>query len=215
MSFEDLTSEIKNCKKCLLHQTRTNAVPGEGSPKADVLFIGEGPGEQEDKQGRPFVGRAGKFLDELIKSIGVKREDVFIANVVKCRPPGNRDPFPDEIKACSPYLEKQIKLIKPKLIVTLGRHSMERFVPGKKISQDHGKPFRVNGQVYFPSYHPAAALYRGNLREELEADFKKIPKILEKIDELPIPPVEEKIKKIKRIPEPLIKEKSKQATLKI
>jgi len=156
-------------------------VPGEGSSKAEIMFIGEGPGQKEDELGRPFVGQAGKLLDKLIESIGLKREDVYIANVVKCRPPGNRDPLPEEVEACRDWLDKQVEIIKPKLIVLLGRHSMTRFLPNLKISADHGKPKRRFGQVYFPVYHPAAALYRNGLLEDLKKDFKKIPKILEMI----------------------------------
>lgn len=188
VDIEKLTDEIKNCQKCRLCRGRTNAVPGDGSYKAEILFIGEGPGREEDLQGKPFVGAAGKLLTELIESIGMKREEVFIANVVKCRPPENRDPLPEEIKACYPYLEAQIKLIKPKLIVTLGRHSMGRFLPGLKISDVHGQPKRANGlwqerQVYLPLYHPAVALYDPKKKEVLFDDFKKIPLILAKIND--------------------------------
>jgi len=150
------------------------------------LFIGEGPGKDEDLQGEPFVGASGKLLTKLIESIGLKREDVFIANVVKCRPPNNRDPFPEEIDACYPYLSRQIKLLKPALIVMLGRHSMGRFLPGTKISEIHGKPMIYKGawqkrQVYLPLYHPAFALYDPKNKEVLFEDFKKIPLILKKI----------------------------------
>ncbi|MFH1508649.1 MAG: uracil-DNA glycosylase [bacterium] len=187
--IEDIAAEVNKCTKCPLHEGRTNAVPGEGSPKAEILFIGEGPGQKEDELGRPFVGAAGKFLDQLIESIGLKRKDVFIANVVKCRPPGNRDPLPEEAMTCYPYLEAQVKAIKPKLIVTLGRHSMERFLPGFKISQVCGKPKRRNipglgTYVFYPVFHPAAALHNGSFREPLIKDFKRIPAVLKKIDEL-------------------------------
>lgn len=182
-----LKEKAEACPSCLLCSTRSNLVFGEGSPEAEIIFIGEAPGEKEDKQGRPFVGAAGKLLDEMIASVALMRKDVYIANVLKCRPPGNRDPLPDEVKACWPYLEKQVLTIKPKLIVLLGRHSLERFIPGQKISEVHGKPLRRNfpglgSQVFFPVYHPAAALYQGSLRQTLFADFKKIPKILEMID---------------------------------
>lgn len=192
--MNDLTSiaqRISNCQKCVLAIKRTNTVPGDGNPGAEIIFIGEGPGEQEDLQGKPFVGQAGKFLEEMLKLIGLKREDVFIGNLVKCRPPENRDPFPDEVETCvDNYLNDQIKAIQPKLIVTLGRHAMERFIPGKKISQIHGQPKRMvnqktgEKQTYLPLYHPAAALYHGSLRDTLIKDFKKIPKILEKIGQL-------------------------------
>ena len=152
---------------------------GEGSSKAEIMFIGEGPGKKEDEQGRPFIGAAGKLLDKLLAFINLKREDIYIANVVKCRPPGNRDPLPEEVEACRPWLDQQIKIIGPKLIVLLGRHSMDRFLPNQKISFDHGKPKRKNKQVYYPIYHPAATLYGNGLFEDLQKDFKKIPKILE------------------------------------
>ncbi len=149
------------------------------------MFIGEGPGKNEDLQGRPFVGAAGKLLDELIVSIGLKREDVFITNVLKARPPGNRDPKPDEIDHSWPWLRDQIANIKPKVLVLLGRHAMEWFLPDLRISADHGRAKRFRGQVYLPVYHPAAALYTGSLRQTLFDDFKQIPKLLEKIKELP------------------------------
>lgn len=181
MAIKDLNNQILNCEKCLLSKGRTNVVPGEGNPNAEIMFIGEGPGQKEDELGRPFVGQAGKLLDKLIESIELKREDVFIANVVKCRPPENRDPLPEEIESCRPWLDKQIETIKPKLIVLLGRHAMGRFLPNPRISVDHGRPKRKQGQVYFPVYHPAAALYRRELLKDLERDFKKIPKVLELI----------------------------------
>ena len=160
-------------------------VPGEGDPKADVMFIGEAPGKHEDLQGRPFVGAAGKLLDELIASIGLRRDDVFIGNVLKGRPPGNRDPKPDEIDHSWPWLRDQIANIQPKLIVLLGRHAMDWFLPDLKISQDHGRAKRFRGQAYLPVYHPAAALYTGSLRQTLFDDFKQIPQLLKKIDTLP------------------------------
>lgn len=181
MTLDEIAKEIAACTKCGLHSGRTHTVPGEGSPHAAVMFIGEGPGEKEDLQGRPFVGAAGKYLEELLGMIGWKREDVFIANVVKCRPPKNRDPLPEEVEVCTTsYLFKQIEAIKPLVIVTLGRHSMNRFIPNRIISQDHGKPVRVKSQVYYPIYHPAAALYRGALRADIEADFRKLPQVVEK-----------------------------------
>lgn len=150
------------------------------------MFIGEGPGKKEDELGRPFVGAAGKFLDEMLEAIKLKREDVYIANVVKCRPPANRDPLPEESEACWPWLEKQIEIINPKLVVTLGRHSMERFLPNQKISKIHGKAMRRNisglgSRVFYALYHPAAALYNGSMRAVLIQDFKKIPKVLEAV----------------------------------
>ena len=193
--LEELNKKILACSKCVLRGTCTQVVPGEGNPKAKIMFIGEGPGKKEDELGRPFVGAAGKFLDEMLGTINLKREEVFIANVVKCRPPENRDPLPEEAAACWPWLLEQIKTIQPKLIVTLGRHSMERFLPNQKISQIHGtlviktipeigkQNLPTGRQVFFPLYHPAAALYNGSMRETLIQDFKKIPKVLEKIKE--------------------------------
>ena len=140
MSLEKLNNQILKCEKCALCKTRRNVVSGEGSSKAEIMFIGEGPGKKEDEQGRPFIGAAGKLLDKLLVFIDLKREDIYIANVVKCRPPGNRDPLPEEVEACRPWLDQQIKIIGPKLIVLLGRHSMDRFLPNQKISFDHGKP---------------------------------------------------------------------------
>ncbi len=188
MTLKDLYKRVAICEKCPLHKGRTHSVPGEGSEDAEIVFIGEGPGRDEDLQGRPFVGAAGKFLTTMLESIGLKREDVYIANVVKCRPPNNRDPEQKEIDACWGYLEEQIKIIKPKIVVTLGRHSMNRFMPGLKISQVHGQPKRASGiwqerQVFLPLYHPAAALYDPRQRDVHMEDFKKIPLILKKIKE--------------------------------
>lgn len=170
-------------KELPLKAVATQAVPGEGNPEAEILLVGEGPGKDEDEQGRPFVGAAGKFLTELIGSIGLKREDVFIANMVKHRPPGNRDPLPDELAAYAPWLDEQVRIIKPKLIVTLGRYSMAHFLGETlSISKIHGQAKRnAKGQVIMPMYHPAAALYRGDLRPVLLADFKRIPKVLKLI----------------------------------
>lgn len=166
-----------------LKEVAKNDVPGEGNPDADILFIGEGPGQAEDEQGRPFVGAAGKLLTELIESIGLTREDVFIANLVKHRPPNNRDPMPDELAAYTPWLDEQVKIIEPKLIVTLGRYSMAYYLgENLSISKVHGQPKRnKKGQVVIPMYHPAAALYRGDLRPTLKADFARILKVLELI----------------------------------
>ncbi len=182
-----LVGQIKNCKKCKLHKERNNAVPGFGSYDADVLFIGEGPGKNEDLQGKPFVGAAGRVLDEMLNSIGWSRDDVFITNVVKCRPPNNRDPLTEEVQTCWPYLEEQIRHIKPKLIVTLGRHSMARFLKGLKISDVHGKAKRGKGiwqekQVFLPLYHPAATLYDPRKKETMLKDFSQIPLLLKKIN---------------------------------
>lgn len=180
--LEKIAQEVTACQKCQLCKTRTNTVPGKGNPRAAIMFVGEGPGRNEDLRGEPFVGAAGKVLDGLLGGIGLDRDDVFIANVVKCRPPMNRDPLPEEVAACSDYLKRQVEVIRPKLIVLLGRHAMERFLPGLKISIDHGNPKRRGGQVYFPIYHPAAAIYQRSLMESLERDFQKIPKIISTID---------------------------------
>lgn len=153
----------------------------DGNPDAEIIFIGEAPGAREDEQGIPFVGAAGKFLAEMLESIGMARQDIYITNIVKYRPPANRDPEPEEIQAFMPYLERQIEIIKPKLVVFLGRHAMNVFLPGLVISQVHGEPKRKDGQVYLPLFHPAAALYNGGMRQTLMNDFAKIPKILEKI----------------------------------
>lgn len=168
-------------------ETATQPVPGEGNPDAEIMLIGEAPGKNEDLQGRPFVGTAGKLLDELIVSIGLKRDDVFIGNVLKHRPPGNRDPRPDEVAHEWPWLKAQVEVVQPKLIVLLGRHAMDRFLPDLKISVDHGRGKRYRGQVYYPVYHPAAALYTGSLKETLFDDFAGIPPLLQKIEGNPQP----------------------------
>jgi DNA polymerase len=173
-----VAKRIAACRDCSLCKGRTNAVPGEGNADADIMFIGEGPGFYEDQQGRPFVGASGKFLDELIGSIGYDRRKVFITNIVKCRPPQNRDPQPDEIEACDKYLQEQIDIIDPKVIVTLGRHSMQRYFPGEAISRVHGQPRRKDNRIVVPMYHPAAALHQGSLRKVIEADFAKLPDFL-------------------------------------
>ena len=184
--LEKLNQKMLACFRCALRKTCSQVVPGEGSAEAEIMFIGEGPGRDEDIQGRPFVGAAGKFLNEMLTNINLRRENVYIANVVKCRPPQNRDPLPEEIETCWSWLLEQIRTIQPKLIVTLGRHSMGRFLPGMKISEIHGKAMRrempeIGKQVFCTLYHPAAALYNGSMRDVLINDFKKIPKILKKI----------------------------------
>jgi DNA polymerase len=180
----DLYKEVEGCQECILSQGRTHAVPGEGPEDADIMFIGEGPGFHEDRQGRPFVGAAGNYLEELLEKINLKREEVYITNVVKCRPPGNRDPQPAEIDACRPYLDQQIVLIRPRLIVTLGRFSMQRYFPGASISRIHGQPKRVGNVIYYPMFHPAAALHQPRWRSLLEEDILKIPDLLAKLDEI-------------------------------
>jgi len=164
-----------------LRQGATQLVFADGSPEAEIVFIGEAPGKNEDQQGKPFVGAAGKFLDEMLEMIGLKRDNVYITNIVKYRPPNNRDPFPEEKTAFLPYLVAQLEAINPKLIVTLGRHSMDVLLPGLKISQVHGKSMRVKDHVYLPLFHPAAALYNGGMRQTLIDDFALIPLILQKI----------------------------------
>ena len=178
--FDELVQQVNNCTLCTLSQKRSKAVPGEGSRTANIMFVGEGPGYHEDQQGRPFVGRAGKLLEELLASIGLKREQVYITNMIKCRPPNNRDPLPSEITACKPYLDKQIEMIGPKVIVTLGRYSFSKFFPGETIGKARGKPRRWNGRTVYPIYHPAAALRNSNLRSALEKDFSKLPALLDK-----------------------------------
>ncbi len=176
--LEALAAEIARCTRCLLHRGRTKAVPGEGPEDAEIMFVGEAPGFHEDQQGRPFVGAAGRFLEELLDSIGLTREDVFIANVIKCRPPGNRDPLPEEIEACKPFLDRQIELIRPQLVVTLGRFSMARVFPKARISRIHGQPRKISGVVYYPMYHPAAALHQPSLRRAVEEDMLRIPELI-------------------------------------
>lgn len=180
-SLEQIAAEVAACTRCPLHQGRTRAVPGEGPADAEIMFIGEGPGFHEDQSGRPFVGAAGNFLVELLQSIGLHREDVFICNVVKCRPPGNRDPQQNEIDACKEYLDRQIDLIRPKVIVTLGRYSMARWFPEARISRIHGQARRVGDRLIVPFYHPAAALHQPSLKQDLIDDFHKLPKYIEQV----------------------------------
>ncbi len=177
-ALSDLNREIANCRQCELARQRTRAVPGEGAEDAAIAFVGEAPGWHEDQQGRPFVGPAGQVLDELLASIGLKRSQVYICNVLKCRPPGNRDPLPAEAAACRQWLDRQLQLLQPRMIVTLGRHSLARFFPGETISRMHGKARREGGLVYYAMYHPAAALHQQKLRETLRADMLKIPALL-------------------------------------
>jgi len=174
----ELNQEIGRCRDCELAETRNTVVPGEGAEGAEIMFIGEAPGFYEDQQGRPFVGSAGKFLDELLASIGLDRTRVYICNVIKCRPPGNRDPLPQEIEACRKWLDRQIELISPKVVVTLGRHSMARFFRGASIGKIHGTSREVDGQLCFAMYHPAAALHQQSLRRTIEADMQKLPAII-------------------------------------
>src|SRR6266550_8245302 len=182
--LKEVAAEVSTCARCDLCKGRTRAVPGEGNPQAKILFIGEGPGFHEDKQGRPFVGPSGQLLQELLKSINLKREDVFITNVVKCRPPDNRDPLPSEIDACNDYLDRQIAAIQPLVIVTLGRHSMAKFFSGEKISAIHGRARKKDGYICIPMFHPAAALRTESYKVMLREDFKKIPLVLAEAERL-------------------------------
>jgi uracil-DNA glycosylase family 4 len=189
IELEQLYRRVANCTDCGLCNTRTQAVPGEGPVDAEVMFVGEGPGFHEDQQARPFVGPAGRLLEDLLSTAGLRRSDVYITNVVKCRPPNNRDPLPTEIDACRAYLEQQIGFIKPKLIVTLGRYSLAWFFPRDSISKVHGHLRRQNGTYFLHMYHPAAALHAGNLRKTIEDDFGKIPQALAKIGQAEQPAV--------------------------
>lgn len=172
--LQDIAEKVAGCKLCQLNFSRKKAVPGEGPANAEIMLIGEGPGFYENEQGRPFVGAAGNYLNELLEKAGVKRKDVFITNVVKCRPPGNRDPLPEELLACSIYLDAQIEAINPLVIVTLGRYSMGKFLPNVKISEVHGQPAWVRGRLIVPMYHPAAALHQPSLKTTLERDFSRL-----------------------------------------
>jgi len=183
-ALSELYQEIALCKQCEIARYRTKVVPGEGAEDADIMFIGEAPGWHEDQQGRPFVGPAGMYLDQLLTSISLKREQVYIANVIKCRPQENRDPLPSEINNCRKWLERQIELIHPRMIVTLGRYSMAMFFPGKSISKIHGTAQKQDDVIYFAMYHPAAALHQQSLRQAIEADMLKIPSLLAQVDNI-------------------------------
>lgn len=183
-ALEAIAAEVRACRNCRLHETRTLAVPGEGDPETEVVLVGEGPGFNEDRSGRPFVGRAGDLLVKLLGSIGWRRDEVFITNIVKCRPPENRDPYPDEVAACAPYLRRQLEVLDPALVVTLGRHSMARFMPGARISQSHGTVRPVDPETgardatVFAMYHPAAALRTPAIEQESYTDVAGIPAAL-------------------------------------
>ncbi len=181
--MQRIIDEISKCEKCELHKTRKKPVPGEGSITSRIMLIGEAPGRNEDEQGKPFVGQAGKFLNQLLKEAGIRREEVYITNIIKCRPPNNRDPTEKEIKSCSPYLDKQLNIIKPKAIITLGNYAtkyiLRKFkLKEESISKIHGKKYKINNLIFntkiMPSYHPAAALYNPNLKQTIIDDFKKI-----------------------------------------
>ena len=174
-----IAKEVSSCQKCALYRSRKLSVPGEGPVNSEIMFIGEGPGFHENEQGRPFVGAAGTFLNELLAEAGLKRSEVWIGNVVKCRPPGNRDPLPEELAACNGYLERQMTVINPKIIITLGRYSMGKFMPGVKISQVHGQMRRVDGRFVIAMFHPAAALHQVALKPAILKDFSQLPNMLE------------------------------------
>lgn len=178
--LKEIAEQTGTCTRCKLHFSRKNAVPGAGDPNTSIMFIGEGPGFHENEQGLPFVGAAGRFLDELLDQAGLSREKVFITNVVKCRPPGNRDPHTEELEACKPYLERQIAAINPDVIVTLGRISMSYFISNGKISSIHGKHYWSNGRMVVPMYHPAAALHQPSLCSVVKEDFAKLPGLITK-----------------------------------
>jgi len=180
-TLSKLYEEITLCQLCEIAKYRTKTVPGEGAEDAEIMFIGEAPGWHEDQQGRPFVGPAGQYLDQLLALIGLKRQQVYIANVIKCRPMENRDPLPSEILNCRKWLERQIEVIQPKMIVTLGRYSMAMFFPGKSISKIHGTAQKRDDVVYYAMYHPAAALHQQSLRQAIEADMLKIPTLLAEV----------------------------------
>ncbi len=178
-TLAQVANEVAACEKCALYHSRKHAVPGEGPADAEIMFIGEGPGFYENEQGRPFVGAAGKFLDDLLAQAGLKRQQVWITNVVKCRPPGNRDPLPGEVETCNQYLERQIAAINPSIIITLGRYSMGKFMPGAKISAVHGQMRKVGDRYVVAMFHPAAALHQASLKPVILADFAKLPQLLE------------------------------------
>ncbi len=181
--LDAIAAEVRDCTRCALHRTRTHGVPGTGPATARLMAVGEAPGENEDRQGRPFVGAAGSLLTELLEGIGLSRDDLFITNVLKSRPPQNRDPLPEEVLACAPYLDRQIALIRPLVILLLGRHALARLVPGAPtISRCHGQPIRADDRVYLPVYHPAAALYNGGLLGALREDFGRLRGLLSELE---------------------------------
>jgi DNA polymerase len=178
-----LHQEVRVCELCALHRTRTKAVPGDGDPEAKIMIVGEAPGQNEDKQGLPFVGAAGQLLNQLLAGIGIERKDVYITNIIKCRPPGNRDPLPDEVSSCSAYLDRQVQLIRPAVILLLGRHAVQRLLPGSSgISRIHGQLIQRGDRAYVPLYHPAAALYNNFLVDTLNQDFRKVQGYIAEIE---------------------------------
>jgi DNA polymerase len=212
--LKEISNQVAFCEKCKLHLSRKHSVPGEGPHDAEILFIGEGPGFYENEQGRPFVGQAGKFLDELLVTAGFTRSSVFITNVVKCRPPENRDPELDELTACSVYLDKQIETINPHVIVTLGRISMAKFLPNVRISLIHGQPSWVNDQLVVPMYHPAAALHQPSLKSTIITDFSNLPKAIEQAKRFkPHTEANDKIEKIEDQTHSIIEPPAEQLSL--
>jgi len=183
-ALAEIAAEVNRCTACELHKGRTRAVPGEGPLNAEIMFIGEAPGRNEDQQGRPFVGEAGRLLEELLAEIGLTRDDAWISNIVKCRPPQNRDPRPEEIAACAGYLERQLALLQPKVVATLGRYSMEKFFPGAKITRVHGQARRDGNRVLIPLFHPAYILRNMAAMPDAIRDMQKIPRLLERLDEV-------------------------------
>ncbi|MCY3542575.1 MAG: uracil-DNA glycosylase [Chloroflexi bacterium] len=183
--YDDIVRQIAGCTRCALSERRTRTVPGDGSPSADIMFIGEAPGYNEDQQGLPFVGAAGNVLTDLLAGIGLSRSDVYITNMVKCRPDNNRDPLAAELDACSAYLDAQIELIDPKVIVTLGRFSFGKFFPGRSISRERGKPRSWRGRMIYPMYHPAATLHNSRLRPALQNDFRNLLPLVEEVIAMP------------------------------
>ncbi len=186
--LREIAAEVERCQKCILYRHALRGVPGEGDPDAKIMFIGEAPGWHENQQGRPFVGPAGQFLEELLRSVGLRRDQVYIANVIKHRPPDNRDPLPEEIAACNDYLDRQIEVIDPKVIVTLGRFSLAKFFPGERIGRVHGTARRHGQRLIFACYHPAAALHQSSLRRTIEEDFRRLPAVLAEAERLTAPP---------------------------
>lgn len=183
--LRQVAREVSSCTRCDLQYSRKNAVPGEGPASAAIMLIGEGPGFHENELGRPFVGPAGRYLEELLEKVGMKREEVFIGNVVKCRPPGNRDPLESELEACKDFLDRQIQAINPKVIVTLGRFSLGKFIPNAKISDIHGQAMQVRGRLVIPMYHPAAALHQPSLKSIVERDFVRLPELIAQAADAP------------------------------
>jgi uracil-DNA glycosylase family 4 len=185
--LKTIAAEIAACQQCPLHKARTQTVPGSGPASATIMFIGEAPGFHEDQQGLPFVGASGKYLEQLLADVNLRREDVFITNVVKCRPPENREPLQPELDACADYLNRQIELIDPKIVITLGRFSMAKYFPDGRISKIHGQAKRMGGRIYYPMYHPAAVLRTPSLRPEMEADMQRVLKLMQDTgsDDLP------------------------------